>query len=752
MQIKALQADVAVEELEEMVKKRYDKNEIELLKKELEIYKQSETNGGDIAQKLNAANEQIYQLRNAIDLKDNEIIKFKRKINDMQNSLDVKEKEVSALRSEVDSLREEIDNQRQIEEQIIERQEPIEKMREKNKQIQSLLDELRDIETLNLELANQVKKLKLELNSATNEIQLSCNQMEIFRQQIKELNQLNDDFVKERAFLQNEIKVLRDIIEKYENEDDSIADKFSEKVEQLRQLIRLKDEEIMRLKSMSIFPNKNLRNGQNLNIEIEERDKQIELLKSQLNEAVIDMESQTEIIQKLMLQNRSEEHVLGLNQQIVALNNKLKCIEEEVQTKDEELLALRKRINLYERGEYGLKDALKEVNDLQKHLNNRDQRIEEMIQQINELQLKLNDAMDQIDLLSEGNHHLNSTTNKAKNDRTKNFSRKEKIKFLEMQQQLIKLEEEKIALSEQLRLNFGKSTADKDYEISGIHQEINKLKNQLKTVETENFELQLGMKEILNGIRESDSMSDVVIECPSLERVCQLLESRSLSRDLSNIIVLKAELDLVRGHNEQLRTEMRKIRNDYLKVISQYTQDLLERETFVIQNNNKEKNFRDNDTEDSNAFNRQFDPEVDEESNVAENDFEIKESSDESEEDRTEPKQEDSVSLNECIEITFVNQESQTLPMNLVSDQIDFKSDSNTDNYTQTDKNFAEISAKEENQSDLSAKKLCANCTKVLKIVDFLKNCVEKLEENIRSSEAKYAQHLNLLQQENKVS
>jgi len=239
MQIKALQADVAVEELEEMVKKRYDKNEIELLKKELEIYKQSETNGGDIAQKLSAANEQIYQLRNAIESKDNEVIKFKRRINDMQNSLDVKEKEVSALRSEVDSLREEVDNQRQIDEQIIERQEPIEKLREKNKQIQSLLDELRDIETVNLELANQVQKLKLELNSATNEIQLSCNQMEILRHQIKELNQLNDDFVKERSFLQNEIKGLRDIIEKYENEDDSIADKFSEKVEQLRQLIHL---------------------------------------------------------------------------------------------------------------------------------------------------------------------------------------------------------------------------------------------------------------------------------------------------------------------------------------------------------------------------------------------------------------------------------------------------------------------------------------------------------------------------------
>lgn len=750
MQIKALQADVAVEELEEMVKKRYDKNEIELLKKELEIYKQSETNGGDIAQKLSAANEQIYQLRNAIESKDNEIIKFKRRINDMQNSLDVKEKEVSALRSEVDSLREEVDNQRQIDEQIIERQEPIEKLREKNKQIQSLLDELRDIETVNLELANQVQKLKLELNTATNEIQLSCNQMEMLRQQIKELNQLNNDFVKERTFLQNEIKVLRDIIQKYENEDDSIADKFSEKVEQLRRLINLKDEEIMRLKSMSIFGNKNLANGQNekhlnINIEIEERDKQIELLKSQLNEAVIDMESQTEIIQKLMLQNKSEEHVLGLNQQIVVLNNKLKCIEEEVQTKDEELLALRKRINLYERGEYGLKDALKEVNDLQKHLNNRDQRIEEMIQQINELQLKLNDAMDQIDLLSEGNLNFNSTTNKP-NDKTKNLSRKDKIKFLEMQQQLVKLEEEKIALSEQLRLNFGKSTTDKEFE----YQEINKLKNQLKTVEDENSELQLGMKEILNGIRESDSKSDVIIECPSLERVCQILESRSLSRDLSNIIVLKAELDLVRGHNEQLRTEMRKLRNDYLKVISQYTQDLLERETFVIQNNNKENNFIVNDTEDSNAFNQQFDPEVDEESDVAEN--ESKESSDESEEDRTEPKQEDSVSLNNCIEITFVNQESQTLPINLVSDQIELKSDSNTDNYTQTDKNFAEISTKEENQSDLSAKKLCANCTKVLKIVDFLKNCVEKLEENIRSSEAKYVQHLNLLQQENKVS
>lgn len=754
MQIKALQTDVAFEELEDTVK-RYDKSNVELLKKELEIYKQSDSGGVDIAQKLSAANEQIYSLKNMTETQENDIIKYKRKLNDLQNNFDIKEKEVIALRSEVDSLREDIDNQRKIDDLVTDRHEPIEKLREKNKQIQSLLDELRDIETVNIELANQVKKLKLELNSATNEMQISCNQMEMLRQQIQELKELNEDFVKEKTFLNNEIKILRETIDKYENEDDNIADKFSEKIEQLRQLIHLKDEQIIHLKSISIMPNKSTFDDHKekhlkSNEEIEERDKQIELLKSQLNEAVVDMESQTEIIQNLMQQNKSAEQVLELNEQILNLNNNLKRIEEEVLIKDKELLDLRKRINLYERGEYGLKDALKEVNDLQKHLNNREHRIEEMIQQINELKLQLNEASDEIQLLREHSDQQSLTTKITKDDKTTNFTKKDKIKLLEMQKQLLKLEDEKIGLSEKLRINYTKAMANKEQE----YQEINKLKSRLKEVKTENSELQLGMKEILNGIRESDSKSDVVIECPSLERVCQLLESRTISNDLTNIIALKAELDLVRGHNEQLRTEMRKLRNDYLKVISQYTQDLLESNTFIISTDTDIRGDNDYNNIYGKSYHQIIIDQKEEERDVTEDNSETNYINKDIKEVKTDEREEDSISLSKNIEIIVVNQGSQTIPMTQISDQIELKSNTTNDSYAQTDQNYKEIALviKQEDNSDISAKQLCANCTKVLKIVDFLKNCIEKLEENIRSSEIKYGQQLKLLQQENKVS
>src|SRR4051812_22225263 len=119
------------------------------------------------------------------------------------------------------------------------------------------------------------------------------------------------------------------------------------------------------------------------------------------------MESQTEIIQRLSEQNKGDQEFSKLTQKISSLTSQLKAVEEEVLAKDEELLALRKRVNNYERGEYGLKDALKEVNDLTKHLNNRDHRIEEMIEQLNQLKLELNDAEDVIDVFKQDNDNDN---------------------------------------------------------------------------------------------------------------------------------------------------------------------------------------------------------------------------------------------------------------------------------------------------------------------------------------------------------
>ena len=123
-------------------------------------------------------------------------------------------------------------------------------------------------------------------------------------------------------------------------------------------------------------------------------------------------------------------------------------------------------------------------------------------------------------------------------------------------------------------------------------KQLDAFKSDFEKLHKESLELQLGMKEILDVLRQSDISSDLVIECPSLERVCILLENRlvypdsiELGVDLSKVTMLKSELDFVRGQNEQLRTELKQLRGDFLSVIDEYTNDILENWTIPMFNN-----------------------------------------------------------------------------------------------------------------------------------------------------------------------
>lgn len=147
-------------------------------------------------------------------------------------------------------------------------------------------------------------------------------------------------------------------------------------------------------------------------------------------------------------------------------------------------------------------------------------------------------------------------------------------------------------------------------ESNNIEQALN-YRNRLRQLENENQLLELAMKEILLSIKWSDTKcSTILIDCPSLERLCQLIEARYIANganrcrisssqsqvgesntlanalhdsnlsskpkympssecqnysdgDIFQIVVLKSELDLLRGQNEQLRSDLKLYRSDW---------------------------------------------------------------------------------------------------------------------------------------------------------------------------------------------
>lgn len=132
------------------------------------------------------------------------------------------------------------------------------------------------------------------------------------------------------------------------------------------------------------------------------------------------------------------------------------------------------------------------------------------------------------------------------------------------------------------------------------------LQKRVKELEDENELLELAMKEILLSIKWSDAKcGTILIDCPSLERLCQLIEARFLTLansqtdlpretdnskstetndsmlnkgELFQMIVMKSELDLIRGQNEQLRSDMKMQKRDHQEMLAALTCDQVSRQ------------------------------------------------------------------------------------------------------------------------------------------------------------------------------
>ena len=69
-----------------------------------------------------------------------------------------------------------------------------------------------------------------------------------------------------------------------------------------------------------------------------------------------------------------------------------------------------------------------------------------------------------------------------------------------------------------------------------------------------------GMKEILEEVKEHDGKSDVIIQCPALEKLVGILDARHLWGSYHPAMNLKAQIDKLEGANTELRDQIRKAR------------------------------------------------------------------------------------------------------------------------------------------------------------------------------------------------
>ena len=114
-----------------------------------------------------------------------------------------------------------------------------------------------------------------------------------------------------------------------------------------------------------------------------------------------------------------------------------------------------------------------------------------------------------------------------------------------------------------------KDVEAKDELIANLEKEVIDYKSRYEELLEENDDLRRGMKEIHEDVKSQDGQSDVLIHCPTLEKLVEILDARHLWGQYHPAQGLKAQISKLEGGNAELREQIRKerIENDKLASI-----------------------------------------------------------------------------------------------------------------------------------------------------------------------------------------
>ncbi|XP_075065477.1 centrosomal protein of 290 kDa [Mixophyes fleayi] len=284
--------------------------------------------------------------------------------------------------------------------------------------------------------------------------------------------------------------------------------------------------------------------------------------------------------------------------------------------KDKDLIDALRRMKDYETGIYGLEEAVAEIMELKTHLKIRDREIEALTTDINKLELKVNDILDENEDLRERlgldpktvidlSEFKNVKTLKQQQYRAENQVLLKEIERLEeervqLKQQVRKLAQEKGKRAASLGLtaddlflnqnspaelkskpksssfmlldsteeirgkneHLTKQLNDKERELERSKTVVAEFKSKLKELSEENKQLQQGMGEILQAIKDSQKGDEATLIIPSLERLVHAIESKNTGGIFDASLHQKAQVDQLAGRNEELRQELKGSRKE----------------------------------------------------------------------------------------------------------------------------------------------------------------------------------------------
>uniref|UniRef100_A0A8C5TNB6 Centrosomal protein 290 n=1 Tax=Malurus cyaneus samueli TaxID=2593467 RepID=A0A8C5TNB6_9PASS len=325
-----------------------------------------------------------------------------------------------------------------------------------------------------------------------------------------------------------------------------------------------------------------------------------------------------------------QEKLKMLEERTMEAEKSAELAEAHAREKDQELVETLKRMRDYELGIYGLEEAVAEIKDLRKQVKIRECEIESLIKEVNKLELKINDFLDENEELRERlglepktmidlNELRNSKALKQEQYRAEN-------QILLQEVSIERLEEERIELKKHIRKlaqekgrrvatigldvdnmemtgsfteekeknmrkldclsrhDIAEEKAKNDYLATELRQRekdleksrtvMVKFQSKLKELSEENKQLEQGMKEILQAIKEmqkdpSMKGGETALIIPSLDRLVHAMESKNSEGIFDASVHLKAQVDQLTGRNEELRQELKETQKEATSLSNQ---------------------------------------------------------------------------------------------------------------------------------------------------------------------------------------
>ncbi|XP_064511572.1 centrosomal protein of 290 kDa isoform X6 [Pseudopipra pipra] len=333
----------------------------------------------------------------------------------------------------------------------------------------------------------------------------------------------------------------------------------------------------------------------------------------------------------LAQQNHSEdmqEKLKRLEERTAEAEKSAELAEADAREKDKELVETLKRMRDYELGIYGLEEAVAEIKDLKKQVKIREHEIESLIKEVNKLELKINDFLDENEELRERlgldpktvidlSEFRNSKALKQQQYRAENQILLQEIERLEeerieLKKQIRKLAQEKgrrvatigldtddmqmtDSFTEEKGMNkrkldfltthdIAEIKAKNEYLATELNERerdleknrtvIARFQSKLKELSEENKQLEQGMKEILQAVKEMQKDSsmkggETALIIPSLDRLVHAMESKNSEGIFDASVHLKAQVDQLTGRNEELRQELKETQKEATSLSNQ---------------------------------------------------------------------------------------------------------------------------------------------------------------------------------------